>query len=97
MTTELFFYGPTTDALAALADDLIGLGALVPEPAQPSAADEDELLLMAYAPVSVLDPEFDAFDDAVTEAAQRHGCEYDGHGTYVGPIELLAPKTDPSD
>jgi hypothetical protein len=87
MTTEVWFYGPTPDALAALADDLIGLGAIVPEPPRPS--EDGGWIYEVYAPMSILDPQFEPFEESAIKAAQRLGCEWDGHGTYVGPLDLL--------
>jgi regulator of ribonuclease activity B len=87
VTTDVWFYGPTAEALAALADDLIHLGFIVPEPARP--AEDGGWIYEVYALVSILDPQFRSFEESAIKAAQRHGCEWDGHGTYVGPLDKL--------
>lgn len=50
---------------------LFGLGALVSEPARLS--DDGGWLLEAYAPLSILDPQFEPFEDSAVKAASSTG------------------------
>jgi hypothetical protein len=102
LTTELYFHGPSVQALEALAADLAELGAIVPHPplppshpgldrwfcCHPDGRPEDGGYLVCYGPDATA-AAFDAFAAACEEAADAHGCSVDGYGTYVGPIELL--------
>jgi putative PIN family toxin of toxin-antitoxin system len=86
-TMEHFFYTPDESSAAALQAGLQAEGLLATF--QPSASDDGQWLVMTYT---------DGHDEDGMEhfqqLAAQHGAEYDGSGTYMGPLELLLPPEE---
>ena len=90
LMTEHFFYARRETAAAALLATLQRERVLALF--GPSAA-ERKWLVKAYTNRTDED-DFDALVEHFTALASRHRCDYDGYGTYVGPLEALLPTAE---
>lgn len=86
-TREHFFYSPSESSAAALQAALQAEGVLATF--KLSASGDGQWLVNAYTNRHEED-DMKHFQQLATQ----HGAEYDGSGTYVGPLELLRPPEE---
>jgi len=98
-TYEHFMYGPSREALDAVAGDLTRAGYLVPDPPETGAGSCEEgecqgcdshWILKAYGSAERAFAE-NGRDD-IRQACADHAATYDGGGMFIGRIDQINPR-----